>query len=472
MSILVIGVIFLAAFFVAVFAGIGWAFVVVYLPSLIMLNQLPEIAIPHAPLGAQFAPLYGMFLAMPLRGDSLRFKLCSVDIIFILLLISATITAWTTEVFETGINTLRTDFLNLTAPYLLARIVFKDWKLRRGALYVMIGLLAVISLCALVEFRVQPYFYLHILQSLGMGNRIQAMAYERYGFFRVSGPVEHPIYFGNMCVVILGMVAVLARTSGVKLSNGWVATALFAAIGCIITSISFTPYMGTIAGTLFFSTLILFPWSRSLVLPITLVAITVIAGWTYHVATEPLGEKPGTEAGGSLWTRKQIIHESWQKASIAGPFGLGIRPDFSQDDDSNFDLKSVDNTYMHFTLSHGYVYTALWISIAIFFSLRMSVAFSRVTHPSQVFPLAVSTATVLGLMVSMYTVWAGALYTVIWVIMVGLANTLIDSVNEAASVKAGQPAFRRATVMPGAALPAGKYGPGFIPNAAPRFAET
>jgi hypothetical protein len=30
--------------------------------------------------------------------------------------------------------------------------------------------------------------------------------------------------------------------------------------------------------------------------------------------------------------------------------------------ENSFDLKSVDNSYMQFTLTHGYVYTTLWIS--------------------------------------------------------------------------------------------------------------
>jgi hypothetical protein len=453
-SYLVIGCIFVAALIVGLLRGVGWAYVCVYLPSLIMLNQLPEIAIPHAPLAAQFAPLYAILIVIPFRGESMRFKICSIDIIIFLLLISASITAWSTEIFESGFNTLRTDFLGMTFPYLLARICFKDWKIRRGALYMMIGLLAVISVCALIEFRLYPYFYLHILQNMGMGNKIQAMAYERYGFHRVAGPVEHPIYFGNMCVVFLGMVAVFARTSGTSLKNPWVALALFAAFGCVITSISFTPYIGTIAGTGFLLTLVYIPAARRILLPLTLLVVIGLAGFTYRVATQPLGDKPDGELPGSLWTRKMIIVESFKKAQTAGPFGLGIRPDFGDDED--FDLKSVDNSYMQFALTRGWVYTSLWVSISIFFSWRMTKAFLAVNHPSQVFPLAASTATVLGLMVSMYTVWAGALYAVVWVIMLGLSNTLIDSVLESANARqpVSQNGMRRPRPQPG-------YRPGF-----------
>ena len=59
-------------------------------------------------------------------------------------------------------------------------------------------------------------------------------------------------------------------------------------------------------------------------------------------------------------------------------------------------------------MTRGWVYTALWLSLGVVFSWRVGRAFGRVTNRDQVFPLAVCTATVLALMVSMYTVWAGA----------------------------------------------------------------
>jgi hypothetical protein len=429
MSQLTIALIFGLTFIVALLRGAGWAYVLVYLPAMILFNQLPQIPVAHAPLAAQFAPMYAIILALPFRREPLKFKWSWLDTVVVLLLISATITAWTTEIFETGVNIFRTEIVTWVGPYFLARIVFKDIEIRRAGLYMLVGLIAIISVAALIEFRIQPYWYLHVLKGLQMGNKINPMAYYRYGFNRVAGPVEHPIYFGNMCVVLLGMVAVLARTSGTKLSNPWVALALFGAFGCLITSISFTPYVGFFAGTVFALTLLFIPFSRKMVLPLTFMVFAVLFTFTYTVAHQKLGEKPDGELPGSLWTRKKIISESWHKAVEAGPFGWGKALDFSQDEDSEvFDLKSVDNTYMLFTMTRGWVYTTLWISIAFVFSMRMTIAFNHVKHKSQVFPLAVGTATILALMVSMYTVWAGALYVVVWSIMLGLVNTLMDMV--------------------------------------------
>ena len=124
-------------------------------------------------------------------------------------------------------------------------------------------------------------------------------------------------------------------------------------------------------------------------LPLTLLIFGALFAYTYNAATTKLGEKPSGDLPGSMWTRKLIVQESWHKARDAGPFGYGLRADLQDteaSDDDRFDLKSVDNTYMNFTLTHGWIYTALWISIGIFFSFRMTRGFNAVTHPGQIFP--------------------------------------------------------------------------------------
>ena len=443
---LTIGIIFAAALTVALIWGVRWAYVAVFLPTLILLNQIPPFNLQHAPVLAQYAPMYAILIALPFRGESLRFRPCLTDGVILLLVLSTALTGWTTEYMETGVNGFRNDLLRLAMPYFLARIVFRDWRMRRAALKWVVALLALISVCALIETHGQPYFFLHLLQRMGYRNSIHLMAYGRFGLVRVSGPVEHPIFFGNMNIVILGLVAVLARTSGVSLSKPYVAVALFAAFGCVVVSFSYTPWMGLVAGAVGLAVLMRVPLARRLVLPLTLAAITAGFGYTYHMAKSPLGEKPDAEFLGSLYTRKLIIQQSWRLAETAGPFGYGLRADFSDQDD--FDLASVDNSYMQFTMTRGWVYTALWLGIGITFAARVGKAFRVASDPAQVFPLAVCTSTVLGLMVSMYTVWAGALYTVVWIIMVGLGNTLIDAVYEAAEARGRLPSAGVGSLRP------------------------
>ena len=440
MSILTIIAIFVVTLVVALIWGVRWAYVAIFLPVLVLLNQLPAINIQHATITAPFAPMFAILFALPFQKEPLRFRWCSTDTVVALLMLSGAITGWTTEFLETGVNVLRNDVPRLAMPYFLGRIVFQDWRMRRAALGVMVGIIGLVSVCALIEFRMIPYFYLHLLQSAGMKNPIHAMAYSRYGFFRVSGPVEHPIFFGNMAVVFLGMVAVLARTSGVRLTNPWVLAALVGSIGCVVVSISYTPYMGLIAGSAALGTLMAVPLARRMLLPLTLSAITVLFAYTYYMAVSPLEDRSAdapsaNNVAGSMNTRKLIVHQSWPKAVTAGPFGWGLQYNFT--DDETFDLSSVDNSYMQFTMTRGWVYTALWIGMGVTFAARAGRAFRVTTDRAQVLPLAVCSATVLGLMVSMYTVWAGAVYAVVWIVMLGLSNALIDTVMSAAAARAG-----------------------------------
>src|SRR3954451_24361893 len=133
--------IFVLSLAMALLQGVRMTFVLVYLPVLILLNHLPGITwIQHAPVEAQFAPLYAILIALPFRNESLRFRWSLVDTVIVLLLISSTITALTTEFLETGINNIRTEILVWIGPYFLARAVFREWQLRRLALYVLIAL--------------------------------------------------------------------------------------------------------------------------------------------------------------------------------------------------------------------------------------------------------------------------------------------------------------------------------------------
>jgi hypothetical protein len=444
MNAFLIGIIFLIGLVVGVTRGPAWVFVLVYLPSILLFSQVQEMNnVPHLPISCVTAPLYAMLVTLPFGTGVFKLKWSSVDTIFALLLVSGTITAWSTALFETGVNTFRGDLLVWMLPYYTARVVFQDWQIRRLAVYVLVPVLAFITLVALYEARFYPYAYLHTLQNMGMGNRVSPMAYNRFGFFRVAATVEHPIYFGNMCVVLAGMLAVLTTTCGLKLKNPLVLGGIGAALLCVLLSFSFTPYLGIISSAAIVVILMFAPWTRKLLIPGTLAVVAGLFAFTYNVATTPLPPKPDSslDIEGSLWTRKLIIHEAWQLAESAGPFGHGFQADYSTDED--FDLASVDNSYMQFTMTRGWVYTALWISIGIFFSFRMTRAFLAVQHKKQIFPLAVATAVALGLMLSMYTVWAGALYTTIWAILLGLGNTLAEQVIEAAKpVRAGFPVIQ------------------------------
>ena len=444
MSQLTIIGIFFVTLVVALLWGVRWAYVWVFLPVLLMLNQLPQWNLPHLTVTAPYAPMYAMLIALPFRPEPFRFRWCWTDTIVVALVLSATLTGLLTEYAETAVNALRNETTRLALPYFFARAVFRDWPVRRAGARMLAGLTLVIAACAVWECLRQPNFYLHLLRDrLAMGNPIHPMAMNRFGLNRVSGTVEHPIFFGNMALLSLGLIAVLARTGGVRLRTPLIAAGLAAAVACVGMSISFTPWMGLFAGSIAMAVLMSATLARQhLVVPMTLAVIAGLAGYSAYLIATPLADAVESTADrsqleGSAETRKLILHQSWPLARTAGWFGWGLQMDF--DDVEGFDLASVDNSYMQFTMTRGWVYTALWVGIGLTFALRVQRAFRLVTDRPQAFPLAVCTATVLGLMVAMYTVWAGAIYAVVWIIMLGLAQTLVDQVLDAAEARAAFP---------------------------------
>ena len=81
MSQLTIIVIFVAALLVTLIRGAGWAFVLVYLPAMILFNQVKEIPLAHAPVfkrpcvRARFTPFSSALpnsAANPLRSSGVR----------------------------------------------------------------------------------------------------------------------------------------------------------------------------------------------------------------------------------------------------------------------------------------------------------------------------------------------------------------------------------------------------------------
>jgi hypothetical protein len=443
LNVLTIWLIFIVSLVLGLARGVRVVYTFVYLPTLILLSQIPPVTIPHFPIEAPFAPLYACLIALPFRPESARFKPGWIDLVVLLQLASVAATGFLTEGFEIMVNAFRTDLMRLAVPYFLARIVFQDWSPRRLGVYALAVTMPIVALAALIEFRLSPLWYQHQLQAIGMGNTVLAGHLTRWGFNRVTGTVDQPIYFGNMAVVLTGMVVVLARTSGLRLRNPLVLGTLASTLLCLATSLSFGPIFGCICGATALVGLMTYPPSRQLVLPATLFGIVFLSGYTWHVATTTQAgdiviHGEGVAEGAldaSSNIRKEIIRQCWPIAWSSGPFGLGLHAEFLNID--GFDLASVDNSYLYFMMTRGWVYTALWIVVAPLFAWRAGRALQRTADRGQLFPLAAGTATVLALMVSMYTVFAGALYTVVWMIMLGLSNTLIDTVNAAADAREG-----------------------------------
>jgi len=424
MSFLSIGVIFLFAVAATLAWGAGTALAAVYLPVLILLNMLRELALPGVPdVGAGSAVIYGIMLAsVPRIGESMGIRLNLVDLLILAMTGSAMITSMTTEHLYTGVSTAGSFFLTFIGPYFLARIAFVSAENRERALWGILACLPVLVLFAMIEVRFWPHFYMDLLSKFKIYQSATDVAMRRYGLFRAQVSFAHPIDFGNASVILLGMVYALAGSTRVGLKNMYVQGALLGLIFCVFTSLSFTSYIALAALLAIFFVLRWFKWARSLLV------VGVIAGMIggLMVTSMFLKVDPNTsdEAGaleGSVRNRALIIQSSLKMVKSAGPFGYGSR--ITQEE---LGIESVDNTYLLLIMRRGWVYIVMWLAIPLVLAWRGGRALRRCLTTDEQRPVVGALATIFGLMVAMYTVWFGFTYALLWMVALGMTVTLVD----------------------------------------------
>jgi len=415
----------LAGLWVTLARGPGIAFARVYLPALLLISRVPPIPISVLPqINAQVGALYGIVAGMLLSGQGLdipRWNL--VDGIMMVIALCTIASAGVTEHVWTSVSVSGQQMVDWVGPYLLARVMFNDSTARSAALKTLMACVGVLTLFAIIEARLWPYIYSRSLQTLGLFDDPSVEVLHRYALFRAEVAFRHPIDLGNVSVLLLGMIAMLAGVTEIGLSNPLVLFAMLGTLISLVAAISFTSYVAILAGLGIFAVLY---GSRTARAMLRFIVILVIAGLcltTYWLLNRHL-EDPGNSASalkGSLWIRTLIVQNSWKMASTAGLFGWGKTLD-----GTTMNLESVDNAYILTVLWRGWVTLGLWLLLPIILGKRVSRAMRMASSQRQVLPLAVGVSTILGTMVGMYTVWFGYVYANLFVIMIGFTVTLTD----------------------------------------------
>lgn len=424
MSFLSIGVIFLFAVAATLSWGAGTALAVVYLPVLILLNMLRELALPGVPdIGAGSAVIYGIMLAsVPRLGESMGIRINLVDLLILALTGSAMITSMITERLYTGVSTAGSYFLTFVGPYFLARVAFVSPKNRERALWGILCCLPVLVLFALIEVRFWPHFYMDLLSKFKIYQSATDVAMRRYGLFRAQVSFAHPIDFGNASVILLGMVYALAGSTKVGLKNIYVRGALLGLLFCALTSLSFTSYIALAALAAIFIVLRWFRLARSmLVAGVILGMLGGVMVTGLFLKVNPNADDDAGALEGSVRNRALIIQSSLEKVKSAGPFGFGSK--LSQEE---LGIESVDNTYLLLIMRQGWLYMAMWLAIPLVLAWRGGRALKRCSGDNERRPVVGALATIFALMVAMYTVWFGFTYALLWMLALGLTVTLTD----------------------------------------------
>jgi hypothetical protein len=416
--------IFLVALGVTIARGPLIAFILVSLPCIFLLPEVPKIDIQLLPdPGAAFGAMYGILIGTLVRGgEPWTIHWNSIDTLVILIAVAKVINSVLTEYVYTGVSSSGAMFLGWVGPYFLARLAFQSVPARRQALKVVIFSIAVIAFFTLIETRLYPHFYRQQIHRLLGLPPLDQLAYLRYGFFRADGPFSHPIYLGNACIGLIGLTAILAATTPGGSRRWWVGGAILAAVFSVATSISYGSYLGLTATVLFYLSMRYWGWVRR---NLRWLAIGAVAcGFALTLALRMVSpvvndSMPDTER--SFRIRVLIIRHSWDFVESAGLFGHGIWID-----PTVLQLESVDNSYLLWAMREGWVYLALWLLIPIVLGARASRAFRRTQDPRQREPLVRGLACIFGVMVAMYTVWADWDYVTIWTVLLGFTVSLAE----------------------------------------------
>jgi hypothetical protein len=234
---------------------------------------------------------------------------------------------------------------------------------------------------------------------------------------------NHPIDTGNCGMLIAAMIALMASTTSVGLKNIYVQLGIIASLAISATSMSWSSYAGTAAAVGLFAAIWCIPLLGR-VLPLIVIAMIcggfIVANRLEHMDLGPR-ENVGQTFSDSLWIRASIMQNSWPFASTAGAFGYGKTIKHSE-----LNLDSVDNGYLLFTMTRGWVFLTLFLSLPLMLALRASWLYGRTQLPQHRLPVIISIAAVLGAMVAMFTVWFGFVYSFLWILMLAMGHSILD----------------------------------------------
>lgn len=448
MSTLVLLLIFALAAYLTWTRGIAFAFALVYIPVLVLLSVVKPLKLPLLPdLHSTFAVGYGVLAGIVLRGGigRLPFKWNLLDTAMVALWMLAATAVAISQGAELGRNMIGDGFFDFLTPYLLARYSFHSAEGRRLALWSTAACALAVALMSPIEMRLWPQYFSRILDQYGLYVAPNSTPMYRFGLARAQTTFIQQMDQGNGGILLAALIGVFAATTRVGLRDWRVMIALSAAMFVSLASLSFSAFVNVALAFSIFAVLWGLRWTGRL-MPLAVIGI-FLGGvmLTASLLNRPLGEraeKLGQDVADSMYMRTMIVQQSWPLAQEAGLWGYGKQ--ISKD---MLDLDSVDNAYLLFILQRGWPYLLLFLAVPLIFSWRASRVWGLRQGDAQHLPLAIACAVLLTMLVAMYTIFFGFVYAKLWLILLGLTNSMLD-------------------VLEGKAV-AIPDGAGFLPHAAP-----
>ena len=426
MHYLVDAIILVVSFLVTVRYGPGRTFVWVFVPVLLLLGAVRPVELPKLPdINSTMAVSYGVLMGMIVVGRVPAIRLHLIDFLVLAISISTILSAVFNGVFWTLVSAIGSEALRWLVPYYMARLAFREAELRTQLAKLLCGIAITLGMMGLIEFRLWPNFFSRMLVDSGLSIAVNDMAMGRFGFFRAMVTGQHPIDFGNMGLLMACAIPMMAATGGLRMRSLLVVGGVLASLAMVVESISFSSFFGTAAAVTTFLVLRYVRFSELLLLPGVVAAVIGGFVFTNNLLSKDLETlRPAdneTNIAGSYYVRVLIVQNSWNSyGKSAGLIGYG-------DDNLNkkeLQLDSVDNSYMLFLMRRGWLHLTLRIVLAFAIAYLGMQMLRKARTPAARIPPAAAMAALFGTMMSMYTVWFGFIYAILWTLLLAMTVTM------------------------------------------------
>lgn len=353
-------------------------------------------------------------------------------------------------------------------PYLMGRWFLGSLQDIRRVLPLLCPMFVFLSVYAIVEagIKVNP---INVALGKTFGLLEQGEGY-RMGLKRAQGPLDHPIFFGMMLVMLLPWAIEAARCSREPGARRWWRFVPWLIGGALLATVSRGPQIAAIA-TLYVTLFFRNPRWRPLIFGLAVsAAISMYVG--KEVVQEVLGKMAGekqedvtiimidgepTEYTGTQ--HRVLLFTVYADAlKAAGYFGFGRKLEGVQLEESIAErFGSIDDHYMLFYLQHG------WLGIGMFGVLALCSLYYLarlawdVNRSTSLFA-AVLFGALAGVDVLLVSVWLSPDFGSVWIFCTGLSATLWSL--PAGSEKSPLSAVRRIIQQP---CDLRRLSPGYAP---------
>jgi O-Antigen ligase len=361
----------LIALIVTLRRGPAHALIDVYLPVLLLLPDYYRWVLPGLPdptfNEAAIIPIATMFVLREAR----RWRFSAADLLIVGLGLEMAYSEFINTNYSDSQNLMFDCLANIIAPYMLAKGLVETHGLRVEFARKFCGLIAIVAVASVFEFRMGMNPFQMILGRFFPGQEGWVTTF-RYGFARIAGPYGHAILAGVIFAVAYRMQRWLqwngyweGRLKWLPLGAARFITYAIAAGGAM--TLCRGPWIGAFFGMI--AILLGRAANRRLALTVILALVLVVGtpayvGFKAYVSVGRAGAKSVSQETAAY--RKELLDKYIAIAEEHAAFGWG-RNGWPRVPG----MPSIDNYYLLLSLMHGVTALALLLSVFIWMIARL-----------------------------------------------------------------------------------------------------